>query len=95
MIKTEIADHVDIIDGTNDRLDKLNSETSQLVKANNTVVKQLNEVQDNVIQNSNQLNEVQENVNELKQFKETFGNVEELVNSMKAIASNNKKKIKK
>ena len=57
MIKTEIVDHVDIIDGTNDRLDKLNSDTLELVIANNTVVKQLNEVQDNVIQNSNQLND--------------------------------------
>ena len=63
----------------------------ELVISNNTIVTQLNEVQDNVIQNSNQLNEVEEDINELKQFKETFGNVEELVNSMRTIAANNKK----
>ena len=72
-------------------MSELNNEARNLIRTNNKVVDQLDEVQENMIQKNAQLDEVQKNVNELTKFKKTFGDVEELVNSMKAIASNNKK----
>ena len=95
LLKSEIAEHVDAIDAINEKMNELDNEALNLIRTNNKVVDQLNEVQENMVQKNDQLDEVQKNVDELTKFKETFGDVEELVNSMKAIASNNKKQIKK